>query len=78
MSNATHSASRIKTLRIAMRPGASAITQLAAALTGRGRSRAGAISVSGFFFPYSVGFPVLAYSGRKPLPPVFGRRPRPF
>ena len=78
MSNATHSASRIKTLRLAMRPGASAITQLAAALTGRGRSRSAAISLTGFFFPYSAGFPVLAYPGRKPLPPVFGARPRPF
>jgi hypothetical protein len=57
---------------------ASAITQLAAALTGCGRSRSAAISLSGFFFPYSVGFPVLAYPGRKPLPPVFGTRPRPF
>ena len=72
MSDRTHSASRIKTLRLAVRPGASAITQLAAALTGRGRSRAASISVSGFFFPYSLGFPVLAYPGRKPLPPVYG------
>jgi hypothetical protein len=78
MSNATHSASRIKTLRLAVRPGASAITQLAAALTGHGRSRARAISVSGFFFPYSAGFPVLAYPGRKSLPPVFGSRRLPF
>jgi hypothetical protein len=45
---------------------------------GRGRTRARAISVSGFFFPYSAGFPVLAYPGRKSLPPVFGSRRRPF
>jgi hypothetical protein len=74
MSHRTHSASRIKTLRLAVRPGASAITQLATALMGRGRSRADSISVAGFFFPYSAGFPVLAYSGRKPLPPVYGAR----
>ncbi len=75
MRDATHSASRIKTLRIAVRPGASAITQLAAALTGRGRSRGASISVAGFFFPYFPGFPVLAYPGRKPLAPVYAPRP---
>ena len=69
MSDRTHSASRIKTLRLAVRPGASAITQLATALMRRGRSRADSISVAGFFFPYSLGFPVLAYPGRKALPP---------
>jgi hypothetical protein len=74
MSQRTHGASRIKTLRLAVRPGASAITQLATALMGRGRSRANSISVAGFFFPYSAGFPVLAYPGRKPLPPVYGAR----
>lgn len=68
-----HDASRIKTLRIAVRPGASAINQLAAALTGRRRERAALISVAGFFFPYVPGFPVLAYPGRKPLAPVFVR-----
>ncbi len=47
------------------------MTQLAAALMGRGRSRAGSISVAGFFFPYFPGFPVLAYPGRKPLPPAY-------
>ena len=75
MSDRTHSASRIKTLRIAVRPGASAITQLATALMRRGPSRVESISVAGFFFPYSLGFPVLAYPGRKALPP-FGVGPR--
>ncbi len=75
MTDATHSASRIKTLRIAVGPGASAISQLAAALMGSGRSRGGLISVSGFFFPYIPGFPVLAYQGRKPLAPVYAPRP---
>jgi hypothetical protein len=76
MRDRTHSASTIKTLRIAMRPGASAITQLAAALMQHGRSpRAGSISVADFFFPYAMGFPVLAYPGRKPLAPVYPHRP---
>ena len=58
-----------------MRPGASAITQLAAAWTRHGRSsRAGSISVADFFFPYAMGFPVLAYPGRKPLAPVYPDR----
>ncbi len=74
MSDRTHSASRIKTLRIAMRPGASAMTQLAAVLMRRGRSGADSISVAGFFFPYAMGFPVLACPGRKALPPVFTYR----
>ena len=69
MNDATHGASRIKTLRLAVRPGASAITQLATALMRRGRSRTDSISVAGFFFPYSLGFPVLAYPGRRALPP---------
>ena len=68
-----HDASRIKTLRLAVRPGASAIKQLGAALTGRRRERAAKISVAGFSFPYLPGFPVLAYPGRKPLAPVFVR-----
>jgi hypothetical protein len=75
MNDATHGASRIKTLRLALRPGASTITQLAAALVRRGRVRTGSISVTGFFFPYDPGFPVLAYPGRKPLAPVYPRRP---
>jgi hypothetical protein len=75
MSDRTHSASRIKTLRLAVRPGASTITQLAAALMKRGGPRADSISVASFFFPYSMGFPVLAYPGRRALPP-FGVGPQ--
>jgi hypothetical protein len=49
---------------------------LAAALMQHGRSpRAGSISVADFFFPYAMGFPVLAYPGRKPLAPVYPCRP---
>jgi hypothetical protein len=73
MTNTTHGGSKIKTLRLALRPGASAIPQLAAAMAGRGR--AGAISVAGFFFPYCPGFPVLVSAGRKPQAPAFPRRP---
>jgi len=75
MSDATHGASRIKTLRLAVRPGASSITQLAAALMRRGGSSAGSISMAGFFFPYAAGFPVLAYPGRKSMAPMYARRP---
>jgi hypothetical protein len=77
MANAAHGASRIKTLRLAVRPGASAITPLAAAFGRRRRERALLMSVAGFFFPYFPGFPVLAYPGRKPLAPVY-LRPRAF
>jgi hypothetical protein len=73
--NATRGASRIKTLRLALRPGASGVNLLAAAMVGRGRAHAGSISVAGFFFPYYPGFPVMAYPGRKPQAPVFARRP---
>ncbi len=59
MANARRDASRIKTLRLALGPGASAITQLAAAVTGRSARRSGRMSVGGFFFPYLPGFPVL-------------------
>lgn len=69
MRERTHSASRIMTLRVAVRPGASTIAQLAGALTRRVPSRAAAISVAGFFYPYSPGFPALAYPGRKPQAP---------
>ena len=47
-------ASRIETLRISLRPGASTITQLATALTKRDRTRAETISVAGFFMPRPV------------------------
>lgn len=73
MTNEQHGASRIKTLRLAVRPGASTITQLAAALAHGRRSAKGLISVAGFFFPYLPGFPVFAYPGRKPLAPVYAR-----
>jgi hypothetical protein len=73
MANAAHGASRIKTLRLAVRPGASAITPLAAAVCKKRRERALLMSVAGFFFPYFPGFPVLAYPGRKPLAPVYVR-----
>jgi hypothetical protein len=76
MRDRTHSASTIETLRVAVKPGASTITQLAAALMRHGRTpRAGSISVADFFFPYAMGFPVLAYPGRKPLAPVYPYRP---
>ena len=75
MNDATHNGSRIKTLRLAVRPGASAITQLAAVLGRRGGSRSRSISVTGFFFPYAVGFPVLAYPGRKSMAPIYASRP---
>jgi len=51
------------------------MTQLAAALMGRGRARAASISVAGFFFPYYPGFPVLACPGRRALAPAFSARP---
>jgi len=69
-------ASRIETLRIAVGPGASTMTQLATAITKRRGPRAARISVAGFFFPYLLGFPVLAYPCRKPLAPVYARRCR--
>ena len=74
MNQRTHGASRIKTLRLAVGPGASAITQLAAAMAGRGAKRSARMSVAGFIFPYLPGFPVLAYPGRRPLAPALVRR----
>jgi hypothetical protein len=71
--NTTRGGSKIKTLRLSMRPGASPVTLLAAAMIKR--ARGGSISVAGFFFPYYPGFPVLAYPGRKPQAPSFSRRP---
>ena len=73
MRNEKRGASKIKTLQLAVRPGASAITQLAAALSSHGRIGYGHISVASFFFPYLPGFPVFAYPGRKPLAPVYAR-----
>lgn len=74
MEDRAHGASRIETLRLAVGPGASAITQLAAALTGRRARRSGRMSVTGFFFPSHPGLPVFAFSGRRPLAPAFIRR----
>ena len=73
--NARRGASRIESLRISMRPGASAINQLAAAITGRRRGAGSApMTVAGFFFPYVPGFPVLACPGRRNQAPAFVRR----
>ncbi|HOW86780.1 MAG TPA: hypothetical protein P5119_10560 [Candidatus Aminicenantes bacterium] len=74
MTNRRPVASRIKTLRVAVRPGTSVVTQLATALSRRVPSRASTISVAGFFFPYCPGFPALAYPGRKAQAPAFGYR----
>jgi len=74
MTDRAHSASRIKTLRLAVGPGASAITQLAAAVSGKSARRSRRMSIAGFFFPYFPGFPVLAYPGRRPLPPALVRK----
>jgi hypothetical protein len=73
MKDRTHDASRIKTLRLALRPGASAINQLAAAVARRRSACAGRISVASFFYPYVPGFPVYAYPGRKSLAPAYVR-----
>jgi hypothetical protein len=73
MRDRTHDASKIKTLRLALRPGASSINQLAAAMARRSRACAGRISVASFFFPYVPGFPVFAYPGRKSLAPAYVR-----
>ena len=48
MSSEQREALRIKTLHVAVGPGASAIAQLAAAIKRRSRSGAGPISVAGF------------------------------
>jgi hypothetical protein len=73
MNETTHGASRIKTLRLAVGPGASAIAQLAAAMTGRGARHPGHMSVAGFFFP-GLGLPALACPGRRPLFPAVVRK----
>jgi len=73
--SARHGASRIKTLRISVSPGASAITQLAAVITGRRRlGNVVPMTVAGFFYPYLPGFPVLAYPGRRSLAPAYPRK----
>ena len=63
MTERTHSASRIETLRISLRPGASTITQLAAALMRRGGESAGRISVAGFFLPAPIPLRVSCVTG---------------
>lgn len=75
MTEQTHGASRIKTLRLALGPGASAMVQMAEAATGKGAGRLDHMSMAGFFYPYRPGFPVFAYPGRRSIPPAFGRRP---
>ena len=76
MSSAERDALRIKTLHLAMRPGASAIAQLAAAIKRRSRSGAGFISVAGFRYPSLPDFPDFLYPGRKALAPVYLRPDR--
>lgn len=51
--------------------------QLAAVVAGRGARRPGHMSVDGFYFPYRPGFPMLAYRGRRPLPPAALTKPSP-
>jgi hypothetical protein len=50
---------------------------LAAAVCGKSAGRSARMSVAGFFFPYFPGFLVLAYPGRRPLPPVLIRSTSP-
>ena len=71
MRETAHGASRIKTLRLAVGPGASAMIQLAAAVTGKGSHYRRHISVAGFYYPYRPGFPIYAHSGRRPQPPAY-------
>jgi hypothetical protein len=56
-------ASPIKTLRISLRPGASAVTQLATALMKRDRTHAERISVASFFPRIPVPIRVPAEAG---------------
>jgi hypothetical protein len=62
MNERMRNASRIETLRVSLRPGASAITQLATALMKRDRTRAERISVASFFprVPIPIRVPVEA------------------
>ncbi|MDH4195982.1 MAG: hypothetical protein OEW05_01085 [Candidatus Aminicenantes bacterium] len=71
MNSTQREALRIKTLHVAVRPGASAIAQLAAAIKRRSRSGAGLISVAGFRYPDPPDFPGFCYPGRKALAPVY-------
>jgi len=76
MSSEQRDALRIKTLHLAIRPGASAIAQLAAAIKRRSRSGAGLISVTGFRYPLQSDFPGFTYPGRRALAPVYVRPDR--
>ena len=76
MSSAKRDALRIKTLHLAMRPGASAIAQLAAAIKRRSRSGSGFISVAGFRYPEPPDFPGFIYPGKRALAPVYVRPDR--
>jgi len=76
MSSTQREASKIKTLHVAVRPGASPIAQLAAAIKRRSRSGAGFISVAGFRYPSLPDFPDFLYPGRKALAPVYLRPDR--
>jgi len=76
MSSEQRDALRIKTLHLAIRPGASAIAQLAAAIKRRSRSGAGLISVAGFRYPFPPDFPGFIYPGKRALAPVYVRPDR--
>ena len=76
MSSAQRDALKIKTLHLAVRPGASAIAQLAAAIKRRSRSGAGLISVTGFQYPQGLDFPGFLYPGKKALAPIYVRPDR--
>jgi hypothetical protein len=71
MSSAQRDAFKIKTLHLAVRPGASAIAQLAAAIKRRSRSGAGLISVAGFRYPFPPEFPGFIFPGKRALAPVY-------
>lgn len=77
MRERAHGASPIKTLRLAVGPGASAIVQLATVVAGRRARHHGHMSVSGFYYPYRPGFPMLAFRGRKPQPAAVVRETSP-
>jgi hypothetical protein len=76
MSSAQREALKIKTLHLAVRPGASAIAQLAAAIKRRSLSGAGLISVAGFRYPFPPDFPGFLYPGERALAPVYVRPDR--
>jgi hypothetical protein len=76
MSSAQREALKIKTLHLAVGPGASAIAQLAAAIKRRSRSGAGLISVAGFRYPSLPDFPGFLYPGERALAPVYVRPDR--